>query len=90
MVAQEVFVQETLSGHVSGWRFEDGENGVGEDCWFSQIAFVGSVGFGCGGFDGLHNTFSKLLIALREEYTYSCWPDARNRHSVPAFSLPIH
>jgi hypothetical protein len=35
VIAQKVFVQKTPSSHVLGWRLEDGENGVGEDCWLA-------------------------------------------------------
>jgi hypothetical protein len=58
MVAQEVFVEEALTGHVLGRRVEDRENGVGEDCWLAEIALVGSVGFCGGGFYGL----PKMLV----------------------------
>ena len=90
MVAQKVFVQETLASHILGWRFQHGKDRVGKDCWFAQIAFVGSVGFGCCGFNGLDETFSEILMALEEIYAYGCWTNARNRHSVPTFSFPIH
>jgi hypothetical protein len=92
MIAQKVFIQETLSSHVLGRRFEDSENGVGEYCWLSQIAFVGSVGFSCGGFNGLRkgSFFSDFSIAWYQEYTYSCWPNTRNRHPISPFSLPVH
>ena len=89
MVTQKVFIQETLTSHVLGWRFQDSDNGIGKDCRFAQIAFVGSVGFGCCGFDRLRGTLARSY-GRHSRITYGCWPDTRNRHSIPPFPLPIH
>jgi hypothetical protein len=75
VLAEEVFVEDQLAVDFCGGGAQDGEDGVGEDCWFAEVFFLAGVFLcellGGGGFDGLDDGLCQLCYS-RLYHVYVC------------------